>query len=532
MSAIVGNGTIEGNSVIWKPTTIIDEANILPGFNLEIGFYSPSGEYVGSIQTNPDGAGFINFEIEEDRIGGLNSFEFEIDRDIDIPFYPLLECRFFLAGQQWYTGELIYQPTQDRREVTYRYEGNGYAEYLRRIKITTLYTNKTIEFIVKDLINTYAVPNSRIIYNPGLIVPPNINVTKFEIKNKDLWKTFERLLGIANFEYNTTQYTFGVDANRHFYFREVPRTVDLGLFEGYQYQNPDTKEDFKKVVNQVNIYRTQEGSQTTELVTVVNDLDSQARFGLKVRNLLIPIFVDTNSAIKIANAILERNNEPFSTVKVKDLETNDVPFPIQFYHLNNKINNYKKIIAEFELLTEWSFNIVNTTINTTDEKVLSGKKSFKCLTTTGSTGEFIEQEFDEEINFPDVLDIWLAQMTGGKFIKVYIWDTEGNLVTQELEVLIVNDFNRARIDVTLDNINKVRIEFISDIANTIYLDRLEVVTESYFRHELVLDKVRYKLDRSKILADATFGEKVDTLVDKIKKIKRANDDIFDVLEKD
>jgi hypothetical protein len=532
LGAILGAGQIEGNSGVWRPITIVDESNIVAGFNIEIGFYSPSGEYVGSVQTSPDGAGFVNFEIIEERIGGLDSFEFELDRDIDIPFYPLLECRFAIGGKLWYVGELIFKPSTDRRDPVFRYEGNGYAEYLKRIKIDTLYTNKTIEYIAKDLIQTYAVPNSRIIYNADLINPPNITVKKFEVKKKDLWKTFERLLGIANFNYNTEQYTFGVNTDRHFYFEEVSTEVNNAWFEGYQYQDPDTKEDLKKVVNQVNIYRTKEGSQDTELVTTVNDLDSQGKYGLKVKNLTIPVFVDSDSAINIANSILERNANPFSTVKIKNLEAENDPYPIEFYHINNKANVYKIIIAEFELLSEWSFNINNTSINTTEEKVLSGKRSFKCITTTGSAGEYIEKEFEEEKNFPQFLDIWLSQSEQGKFIKIYMWDTDNNLQTEEIEVLIINDFNRSRIEVDLDNIKKVRIEFISDVFNTIYLDRLEVGTNAWFRHNLVLDKIKYRLSRSRLLADAEFGEKVDTLVDKIKKIKRANDDIFDVIEKD
>jgi hypothetical protein len=530
LGPVLGNGQINGNCGIWRPTSIIDDASIEPGFSIAVGFYSPSGEFVGNLQTSQDGAGFINFEIIENRIGGLDSFEFEIARRVDIPFYPLLECRFFISGQKWYTGELIYQPTQDKRETTYTYEGNGYAEYMKRIKVNTTYSNKTLEYIIDDLIRNQVVSKSRIIYNPELIEPPNISITKFEIKNKDIWKTMERLLEIANYDYNTNQYTFGVDKNRHFYFKEVSQEVDMGFFEGFQYQNPDTKENFKKVINQINIYRTQENSQDVELVTSVNDLDSQAKYGLKAKNLTIPVFLDTNSAINIANSILERNKEPFSTVNVKNLEAETEPFPIQFYQLNNKVNDYNKIIAEFELLSEWSYNITNTTIVTTENKVLSGRKAFKC-DLNNSNGEYIEQEYEEEINFPEYLDIWLAQMTAGKYIKIWIWDVNNRLQTEELEVLIINDFNRIRINVNLNNIKKIRVEFISDVVNTIYLDRLQVATQSYFRHQLILDKIKYKLDRSKLLADATFGEKIDTILDGIKKIKKENENIFDIFEK-
>lgn len=531
LGSIVGSGRIEGNVGEWRPTSIVDEAQIEPVFGVQIGFYSPSGEYVGTVQSSPDGAGFINFEIVEERNGGLDSFEFEIGRKIDIPFYPLLECRFFISGVHWYTGELIFQPVQDKRDPTYMYEGNGYAEYLKRIKIDTTYSNKTMSFILKDMLFNYIVTNSRIIYNEDLIHPPDITITKFEIKKKDAFKTIERLLEIANFDYNTNQYVFGVDVNRQFYFRKVEKDIEKGFFEGFQYQNPKTKEDFKKVINQIIIYRTKEGTQTTELVTTLNDNDSQAKYGLKSKNLTIPVFVDNNSAIKIGNSILERNREPFSTVSVESLETEKSPYPIKFYHLNNKVNNYNKIIAEFELLTAWSFNIKNTIISTTEDKVLSGRRSFKCVINNGSAGESIEKEFEEEVNFPDTLEVWLAQMSAGKYIMIELYDDEGNVQRKELSVLIINDYNKVSINVGLRNIKKVRIEFVSNEENTIYLDRLEVKTRSFFRRELILDKIKYKLDRSKLLANCTFGDKTDTLLDKIKNIKKENDNIFDVLEK-
>lgn len=532
LKPILGSGRIRGNAIYMKPTMIVDDTEINIGFNIEIGFYSPSGEYVGSVSTSPDGAGYIDFEIEEERIGGLDKFEFSIGRDVDIPFYPLLECRFFISGVHWYTGELIFKPNQDRREIKYKYQGNGYYEYLKRIKMTKTYNNNTIDFILNDIIQNFVEPNSRIIYNPELIQPPNITVIGFEINKKDLLKTMDRILGICNYDYNNIQYVAGVDKNRHFYFLPIDDEVDYGFFEGYQYQDPDVKEDLKKVVNQVNIYRAKSGSSDIEYVTTVNDLDSQGRYGLKEHNLTIPIYLDTASAIKIAQFIIEKHKDPLVSASIKNLETLTEPYPIGFYHLNNKIDDYRKIIGEFEILSEWNLTVPNTTIATTTEKVLSGRQSFKCTTSVNSSGDYLEKTFDDEVNFPTYLDLWMAQTNAGTSIKLYIWTIEGQLITQNIEVLITNDFDRHRINVSsIDNIKRIRIEFITNESNVIYLDRLEIITRSWIRHNLILDKIKYKLNKSRLLADATFGNKVDTLVDKIKKIKDRQDDIFDIYEK-
>lgn len=530
--AIWGNGRIMANATYWKPNTIIDEAAVNIGFNIEIGFYSPSGEFVGSVSTTPDGAGYINFEIQEDRVGGLKSFKFEIGRQVDIPFYPLLECRFFISGIHWYTGELIFKPNQDRREITYKYSGKGFWDYAKRIKMTKTYANKTMKFIIDDMIQNFLEPESRVIYNPSLIEPPDITILNFEIKKKDIQKTILRLLGIANWDYNNTQYITGVDVNRHFYFRPIDTDVTYSYYEGFQYQNPDVKEDLKKVINKVTVYRAKSGSSDIEEVATVNDLDSQGRYGIMDQNITIPIFLDTQSAIKIAQFIIEKHKSPLISVKVKNLETENFPFPIEYYYINNKIDDYRKIIAEFELLAEWTINISQTIITTTTDKVLSGRKSFKCVTQNGSKDDYIEQEYDEEVNLPAFLDIWLAQLENEIALKIYIWDDKNNLISQNVIVKIVNDFHRQRIDVNvLDNIKKIRIEFISNNENTIYFDRLELITKSWLRHDLILDRIKYRLSRSKLLAEATYGNKVDTLVDKIKKIKDRQDDIFDIYEK-
>ncbi|GAG84369.1 unnamed protein product, partial [marine sediment metagenome] len=237
---------------------------------------------------------------------------------------------FKCITQNGSSGELIFKPNQDRREVTYKYSGNGYYEYLKRVKMTKTYANNTLSFILNDIIQNFAEPNTRIIYNPTLIEPPSITIKDFEIENKDLLKTMERLLGIANYDYKNIQYRAGVDENRHFFFQSVSTDVTYSFFEGFQYQNPDVKEDLKKVINQVTIYRTKSGSSDVEEVTSVNDADSQAKYGLKSKNLTIPIFLDTQSAIKIAQFIIEKNKEPLLSVNVKSLETLNIPYPIDF----------------------------------------------------------------------------------------------------------------------------------------------------------------------------------------------------------
>jgi hypothetical protein len=431
LAPVLGNNTILGNNTLLKANSFVSFVELDKPFGIDIEFYSPSGEYVGHVGTTFDKSNLIGMELNIEKIGGLKGFKFVITRDIDIPFFNLMEVRIHINGNFWYTGELEFSPSQDTRDPSYEYTGKGYYDYFKQIKVNKLYENKTLEYMLNDIMENDISPNTPIIWNPGLIVPPAITVTKLELKKKTAEKAIEEILKIANNDYQTTQYEMGVDKNKQYYFSAIDSELKSGFFEGYQYQNPDVKDDLNTVINQIDIYRAVEDSQDVEFVSRVEDTDSQELYNIRNQDITISDFVDTTTAENIATAIIERNKDPFKTVSFEELRTNDTPFDIGFYTLNSKFDEYNQIINEFSDLTEWTQNTSNTTVTVSTDKVLTGKKSFKFVTASGSKGEYIEYTLDEVIYFPQELSVYVSQIPNGTAFNISVFDEDGVQYEQE-----------------------------------------------------------------------------------------------------
>jgi hypothetical protein len=366
-----------------------------------------------------------------------------------------------------------------------------------------------------------------------------------------------------------------VDKYREFYFKPISNDIQFGLFEGKQYQEPDVESDFDDLVNAVNIYRANEDDTNTNFVLQEIDNDSVDIYGLKEKDLMISDYVDTNTAAKIAQAIVNRFKEPLIKQEVSELKVEDDPFPIGFYALNNRLTQYVYEISDFEDLYSWTLNVSNTTIQESTEKVVTKKRSFDCLTTNGSKDEFIEFDIDDPIYFPNKLIIYILQDTPGQFISIRLFDEDGNFedvgvttitveedlfrvtqggdfrvtlggdsrITQQKALIsttvsdfpinIVDDFVRIELDIlTLNNVAKVRIIFITDEVVNIFLDTLQIQAKTWRQNILISEEFNYLLAQANFKVGATFGEKTVNIIDDIKKLDDKSENILNIFEKD
>lgn len=529
---IVQAGQFFGNSMLRGVNTYVSDVNITQGFGVNVGFYSPTGEYIGSISSSPDGAGYIKFELTEERNRGLRDFKFQIARNVSIPFYTGMEVRFFITGVLWYVGELIFQPNEDKREPVYEYSGKGFWNHLKKNKISNTWQNKTMTFIVNDIIQNYVEPYTKIIYNPSLISCPNLILSHFEIKNKYPLEALENILETANYDPDTAEYYLGINNERQFFFLPINEDINYGLFEGFQYQEPDTKTDIKKIINYIEIFRMKQASNETEYVSTIQDTTSQEQYGIQAdKNFVIASFIDQTTVERIARAKIERNKNPKTRVSVKSLNVGENPFPIEYFLLNNRRNQYTSLVSDCDILTDWDINFSNTSIVLSDTKVYSGLKNFKIITTNGSQGEYLEFVLDEEINYPSLLRCYFSQSDAGKVLKFHVFDINNNVQTFEFDIKLVIDFQTPVMNITLDNIKKIRVEIVTNNSYTVYLDRLDIIQNAYKQHKLILDKITYRLDKNTLLADADFGDKIENIIDDIKSIKDGQDNLYNIFQR-
>lgn len=68
----------------------------------------------------------------------------------------------------------------------------------------------------------------------------------------------------------------------------------------------------------------------------------------------------------------------------------------------------------------------------------------------------------------------------------------------------------------ISTIKAVRINLNSNTGATLYIDRIEVESDSYKYHEAIPEEIKYKLSAQALLADIAFGSIEDSLIDSIK----------------
>lgn len=526
-------GSIYGNVILRGINTYVSDVDITQPFGIQVGFYSPSGEYIGSISSSPDSAGYIKFKLSVELNRGLRDFEFSIARNVDIPFYTGMEVRFYITGKLWYVGELIYQPNQDKRTPVYEYSGKGFWSHLKKNKISTTWQVKKLDFVIKDIIQNYVEPETRIIYNPALIVCPNILITEYEAKNKYPLKALEDLVDLANYDPDGIgEYHIGVNNERQFFFLPIESDVTYGLFEGFQFQEPDVKVEIKDIENYVEINRMKKNSKEVEYVSTIQDTQSQDQYGIQaIDNFVIASYIDATTVERIARARIQKNKDPKIKESIANLECLEEPFPFEYYYLNNRRNDYTKLISDCDILSDWSIHFNNTSITTTKIKVYSGLRSFQIDTQNGSKGEYLEFELETEINYPNQLRCYFSQSAVGKVLKFYVYDIDNKVQTFETDINLIVDFQTPIMNLNLDNIKKIRIEIVTNGNYTIYLDRIDCLQQAYNQHKLLLNEINYELDKNTLLASADFGDKLDNILDDIKKIKDGQNNLYNIFQR-
>lgn len=565
---VFGSGQIYGNFIVRGTNFYIGDIAISMPFHVRIAFYSQTGTFVGDINTLAEDAGFLQFDITDEKIGGLKRLNFTVSKVFNFSIFNLMEIRFFISGIHWYTAELRYNPNQDTREIEQEYECVGFIDYLKKIKVNVLYQNKTVPEIITDLITNYLVDDTPLLYDPSKIILPDVNVTKLELNDKTIYKGFEKILEILNYDYQNHQYEFGVDKNKFIYFNEINREVNFGFFEGYHFQNPDIKTNTDDIINKLDIYRSQEDSQQVELVQTIEDTESQGLYGLHYdeKGFTIPDYIDNTTAILMAQSKLNLLKEPLVIAKINDLSIEFTPYQKGFYKISSKFDTYLKQITDCESFDNWNLNRLFTTgysLETVD--TFSGRKSIKIETGEGSFGEFMTFTLDESIMYPTMLRIYLKQNIRGIKLFITAIDDEGNEVSEGevvpnkllletggfllledggrfnlenvlsgigINVKIIGDWFPYKLDISsISNIKQIKITFITDDNVEILIDRIEAFTKSWFTRTLVLDSIKYSGNRTSVLANVTLGNSAKSIVTEIKKLEKDTDNLSGIFEK-
>jgi len=565
LKPISNGGFIYGSFQLQGTKLYVGDSEFVQQFTAILQFFSQSDYFVGDIRLDHDNASYLKIKLTEEKIGGLKGFSFEIDNLPNFSFFNLMKVKIVLNNSHWYTGELLLSEQPDTRNPIKEFQGRGYVKYLDDIEnITVTYNNETLKNIIIDQIENNIITNTPIEYDPDLINPPDITITKLEFTKKSVNKILKEVLEISNNDYDTSQYTYGVDKNLFFYFNKIETDIKDGFFEGYQYNDPKIKQDDSKIINQLDIFRAKENSSDElEFINSVSDNESQSRYGLRKEKITINEYIDNDTALNIANAKLNKFKNPFTQIDIKDIEIDDV-YNVGFYNISSRIQEYKKLVNDCEDLNLWSLDLSLSSIQLDNEEYISGKNSFKWTSSGNASGNNIELTLDEPIMYPKTLRAYFKQSEVGQIINMTVFDEDNNeinagpemfynilteeggfLLTEDNNFIIQEDTDQLGVDVkiiedwflfefdisSISNLKKIVYFVISNDSFVLNLDRIEVISKSYFTRSLVLDKANYELDRTGIKFNGTFGEKINSIIDDIKKVEEDDKNILGLFEK-
>lgn len=416
---------------------------------IEARVVSITGEEVYRLNGNTRNGDIINAIFNWEKIGGLREFQLDINRENEVTLFPGMRWEFyfkdeiFLDFKKIFTGYTEIIPTAESENPLISLTGKGYYWKLKEKQLTQTFTSTAIGTII----NALDYSGLDLDATEFDIQAPSVNIT-VEFKNKTYIQVLDTLLAVANENYKTNQYIWGVDENRGLYFKPLPSTgtdVNKKLFEGYQFQDPEVKVS-DKIVNSLDVFRaTQADPKATEFVATYNDTVSQGEYGIRKEKVTVSDYIDTTSIARLANAILEERSDPdkiisISNFYVKDAEivegnlvfedssgvnnwawrTSLTDFPnavfrdaslsqtgfdrileADFYGISTKPQNKTLLINECDSLDGWTQNTPNSTIIINDDTVLTGRKVFKWARAAGQpAGDYIEYTLLDLIQNP------------------------------------------------------------------------------------------------------------------------------------
>lgn len=535
ISAISGSGHVYNNIILRGANELESPYPFTPpAKNMFIQFYTISNFFIDAIFLSSEELTKIGLEFEINIMGGLKKFTLSLNKKFVIKPLAQMKVKVHINNEHFFSGIISYVPQEETMEEVIKYEGEGFVQQLKKIIINEIYENKTFEYILTDLIQNQAT-GTDVGFDASLLDVPAITLTKFEVNKKSIIKAIESLVELANTNFENYEYQYGINRDCFFYFQQIDKSEMLdSYFEGYQFQNPEIKSQIKDVINKIDIFRTQEGISDVEYVSTIEDTVSQDTYGIKNTQITYSSYYDQTTIEAMANFILEKYKNAILSIEIKNILSSikDELLPFGMYRINSKPDEYTILIEDCVNYNNWDVtNISNTTLSIESYYIFSGRKSFKAVTTAGSSGEYLEFEFDPTRLFPTSFNIYVFQYGSGNIIDVEIEDNDSNIDTLSISGVLLETFVKYSIDITNYNTKYIRIKFKTNLDRIIYIDRLELICNTWYSNDVMLRQISGKIKNGQFIYDLKLGEIEETAVDNIKKLDEKTQDIYNIFEK-
>jgi len=282
----------------------------------KIMFYDKNGLKIGEL-TNETTQRYINkfdFELNETGCGSFNLVltalpSFEILRNDIIVIY-LMD-----TATPWYSGYIQKIPESGRTDNIYLFSGYGFLAELDTIVANKSYLATELSVIATDLLDTYITPKTRVIKNVAKISATTYTATEMIFDYTKAKKAIFDLVAAGE------TWIAGVDEVREFFFRARDPNVQVAAVKAVEkhIDNFLPKEDVAGIVNR---YYVKGGAIAggSNYITTVENLVSQALYGLREDIITIPTTNNIADATQWATGILNQKKDPIITATISNID--------------------------------------------------------------------------------------------------------------------------------------------------------------------------------------------------------------------
>lgn len=249
-------------------------------------------------------------QFEYNRIGGCGSFDITLSKtfegtprfsaDDDIRVY----VKTTIGGDYtlYFRGYVeSFAPRVNEKEK-WAIRGSGYIGQLARLVVTATYQNMSVEAIVQDILDNYAVglAGVDVTYDPDDIDTTGLVVESvaFDDTIMDAMQKLADLVG---------QREWGVDENAQFFFKQRSTATAVTLFLGNDITEYEVRDDYENIANRIEIRGGRQTDGTIYSYTV-NNTASQTAFGLRAKIYNNASIKNDTDANRYGQALLQESS--------------------------------------------------------------------------------------------------------------------------------------------------------------------------------------------------------------------------------
>lgn len=249
----------------------------------------------------------MNIRWEYNRIGGCGAFSFALPRkfndqgfisgDFDVRIYNKTDAGTYSL---WYSGYVEDRMPNLKEPETVDVRGNGYVAQLSHVVVNTTYESTEIGAVVKDIMDTYVVPETDITYDAADIGTTAFTADTLEFNTTALnaIRTCAEIVGTQE---------WGVGADRKFFFKPRSSTVNFYYNIGKKVKQFSSTDSFRDIVNRILLEGGEVGG--TVYTRTINDTDSQNKYGLRELIYQNSAIVTSSVADQFGEAILAERSD-------------------------------------------------------------------------------------------------------------------------------------------------------------------------------------------------------------------------------